>query len=43
MYAANGVPVGGHVDVNADYVLVDGVDDTGPSTEGSKMHRGGVQ
>ncbi|GMN58658.1 hypothetical protein TIFTF001_027765 [Ficus carica] len=31
-YAADGVPVGEHVDVNADYVLADGVDDTGPST-----------
>ncbi|GMN59866.1 hypothetical protein TIFTF001_028955 [Ficus carica] len=31
-YAADGVPVGGHVDVNADYVLADEVDDTSPST-----------
>ncbi|GMN45094.1 hypothetical protein TIFTF001_014284 [Ficus carica] len=32
-YATDGVPVGGHIDVNADYVLGDGVDDTGRSIE----------
>ncbi|GMN45065.1 hypothetical protein TIFTF001_014256 [Ficus carica] len=31
-YAVDGVPVGGHVNVNADCVLADRVDDTGPST-----------
>ncbi|GMN51896.1 hypothetical protein TIFTF001_021048 [Ficus carica] len=30
-YTADGVPVGGHVDVNADVVLADRVDDAGPS------------
>ena len=31
-YAADGVPVGGHVDVNADVVLADEADDAGLST-----------
>ena len=31
-YAANCVPVGGHVDVNVDVMLADGADDAGPST-----------
>ncbi|GMN60756.1 hypothetical protein TIFTF001_029847 [Ficus carica] len=31
-YATDSVPVGGHVNVNMDYVLADEVDDTGPST-----------
>ncbi|GMN63917.1 hypothetical protein TIFTF001_032995 [Ficus carica] len=31
-YVADGVPVGGHVDVNADVVLADEADDAGPST-----------
>ena len=31
-YATDGVHVGGHVDVNADYILADGIDDIGPST-----------
>ena len=30
-YTTDGVPVGGHIDVNADYILGDGVDDTCPS------------
>ncbi|GMN45017.1 hypothetical protein TIFTF001_014217 [Ficus carica] len=36
-YAVDCVPVGGYVDVNADYVLADGVDITGPST-GTQQH-----
>ena len=31
-YVTDGVPLGGHVDVNADYVLADEVNDIGPST-----------
>ncbi|GMN46272.1 hypothetical protein TIFTF001_015458 [Ficus carica] len=31
-YAADGVLVVGHVDVNADVMLADGIDDAGPST-----------
>ena len=31
-YAAYSVPVGGHVDINADVVLDNGADDAGPST-----------
>ncbi|GMN60445.1 hypothetical protein TIFTF001_029535 [Ficus carica] len=31
-YAADCVPVGGNIDVNADYVFDDGIDGTGPST-----------
>ncbi|GMN43023.1 hypothetical protein TIFTF001_012243 [Ficus carica] len=36
-YVADCVPVGGLVDINADYVLADGVDGTGPST-GTQQH-----
>ena len=36
-YVADCVPVGGNVDVNADYVFHDGIDGTGPST-GPQQH-----
>ncbi|GMN43468.1 hypothetical protein TIFTF001_012671 [Ficus carica] len=36
-YAADCVPVGGNVDVNADYVSHDEIDGSGPSTGPQQM------
>ena len=41
-YAADGVPVGRHVDINADVVLDDEADDTSQVREHNKMHREGA-
>ncbi|GMN65757.1 hypothetical protein TIFTF001_034845 [Ficus carica] len=43
-YVVDCVPVGGNVDVNADYVLDDGIDDTGPiiGTQPHESSRGAM-
>ncbi|GMN55620.1 hypothetical protein TIFTF001_024752 [Ficus carica] len=42
-YVADGMPVGEHVDINADYVLTNGGMIQVQVRESSKMHQGGLQ